>query len=62
MHVLGRLGFRPDGAGMRRLECMIVPVDVCGVPAMPVDMDVPGEHGNVASQRCIKRVVRGFRF
>ncbi len=41
---------------------MVVPMGMYGIPTMPMDMDVPCEHGNVASQGCIERVVHRLPF
>jgi hypothetical protein len=48
MLMLGRFSFRGRGYGMLRLGRMVVQMDMCGVPAVPMDMDVPCEQGNVA--------------
>ena len=51
------LGFRPNL--MRRVERMIVPMEVYGA-AMSMSVGVAGNDGHIAARRGIKRVVRRF--
>jgi hypothetical protein len=43
---------------MRRLGEVVVPTDVRCSPTVPMDMDVPRQHGGVAAKRRIERIVR----
>src|SRR5579883_2602359 len=53
---------RHGGHGMRGLGGVVVPVRVRSPAAVAMDMEVPREHGHVAAQRRIERIVRRLTF